>query len=288
MTAPASIETAVGTASVLHRLALGVECLDAVSGSRVRVEARVDREVDPLHLPPDLRAGPPLVPLERRGVGRSLLRFDHATPVTTPVILRIWDPARRLVARRFAVPLWTLTEVVAADAVPPVVPAASRTLRPGLFPGSAGLVPRGATVVRGRVELGNGKPARWARIRAERTGDVTIGHAHADERGEFVLVLLDTGTLPPPAPSELDVDLVVTAPDPTALPVSTERDPLADLVVESTLRPDNPPPDPAPDDDVLSGIATPPGYVANTASVPTLTVRTGSQLSVPDPIPFSA
>jgi hypothetical protein len=186
------------------------------------------------------------------------------------------------------IPLWTLTEVVTAEGTPPVVPAASRTLRMSVFPGSAGSVPRGATVIRGRVELGTGKPVRWARIRAERAGDVTIAHAHADDRGEFVLVLTDTGTLPPPAPSELDVDLFVTAPDPAALPAATALDPLADLVQESLTRPANPPADPSPDAGVLNGTAVPAGYVANTAVVPTLTVPTGSQLSLPEPIPFSA
>jgi hypothetical protein len=286
MTAGATIDTVVGSADVLHRLALAVECLDAVTGQRVRADLSIDREVDPLLLPPSVRGLPPLRPLEARDSGRALIRFDHTTP-TRPVRLRIWDPRRRYAPRRLDLPLWTLAEVVAAEATPRTVPAASRTLRPRLFPGSAGPVPRGATVIRGRVQSG-GAPVRWARVSAVRTGDVPIGHGHADDRGEFVVVLADAGNLPPPAPSELSVDLVVTAPDPNTAPQVDPADALADLVAEALARPSNPPLPAELDNDVLRGVATPAGYVANTAALPTLTVPTGTALTLTDPITFAA
>ncbi len=279
-----SIETVVGTAHVLHRLALAVECLDAVTARRVRVGVRIDREVDPLVLAPQRSPGPSLLPLASRDAGRAQLRFDHTTP-TDPVTLRIWDPERRYAPRRLELPLWTLAEIVAAEGAPPVVPGASRVLRPRLFPGTAGPVPRGATTIRGRIETA-GAPTRWARVSAVRSGDVAIGHAHADDRGEFLLVIADTGTLPPPAPSDLSVDLVVTAPDP--LPAVDVDDPLADLVVEPLARTSNPPLPGELDNDVLRGVAVPPGHAANTAVPPTLVVPTGGELTLTVPIPFAA
>lgn len=285
MSAAPTLETAVGTAAVMHRMALAVEALDAVSGQRLRADVRIDREVDPLLLPPGQR-DLPLVPLIPRGPGRALVMFDHTVP-TQPVRLRLWDPARRCAPRRFEMPLWTLAEIEAGEAAPPEVGAAPRVLRPYLHPGTAWLPPRGTTMIRGRVESG-GVGVRWARISAVRAGDVAIGHAHADERGEFVLVLVDTGTLPPPPPSTLSVDLVVTAPDPATAPAVDERDPLADLEVEPLVRASNPPLPAELDNDVLRGLAAPAGHVPNTAAVPTLVVPTGAELVLPQPVPFAA
>jgi hypothetical protein len=125
-------------------------------------------------------------------------------------------------------------------------------------------------------------------VSAVRAGDVAIGHAHADDRGEFVVVIVDSGTLPPPPPSALSVDLVVTAPGPAAAPAVDERDPLADLVVEPVARTSSPPLPAELDNDVLRGLATPAGHVPNTAAVPTLVVPTGAELVLTQPIPFAA
>lgn len=280
-----TLETAVGTATVLHRMALAVEVLDAVTGQRVRANLRIDREVDPLVLPPG-RRDLPLLPLTPRDAGRALMLFDHTVP-TLPVRLRVWDPERRHAPRRFDLPLWALAEIEAAESGPPEIGAASRVLRPHLYPGTAWPSPRGTTVIRGRVESG-GVPVRWARLSAVRTGDMPVGHGHADDRGEFVVVLLHTGTLPPPTPSTLSVDLVVTAPDPATAPAVDERDPLADLVVEPVARTSSPPLPAEVDNDVLRGLATPAGHVPNTAAVPTLVVPTGAELVLTQPIPFAA
>jgi hypothetical protein len=280
-----TLETAVGTATVLHRMALAVEVLDAVTGQRVRSNLRIDREVDPLFLAPGHR-DVPLAPLTPRDPGRALILFDHTVP-TVPVRLRIWDPARRHAPRRLDLPLWTLAEIEAAEVGPPEIRAASRVLRPHLHPGTAWPSPRGTTVIRGRVESG-GAPVRWARVSAVRTGDMPIGHGHADDRGEFFVVLLDTGTLPPPTPSTLSVDLLVTAPDPATAAAVDGRDPLADLVVEPVARSSSPPSPAELDNDLLRGLATPAGYVPNTAAVPTLVVPTGTELVLTQPIPFAA
>ncbi len=278
-----SLETVVGPAQVLHRLALGVECVDAVTARRIRTEVAMGREVDQRLLPRVFDAQWPCISLERKGIGRAQIRFDHTTPAT--VRLRLVDPLRRVVARRFDVPLWTLTEIRAGEAAPPVVAAASRVLRPWLWPGSAAGLPRGATAIRGTVRTGD-TPVRWARLTAVRPGDGPIGRGHADERGEFLILITDTGSLPPPAPSTLDVDLEVVAPDPATAPDPLDR--YADLLIEPLLRPANPPLPAELDNAVLRGTAVPAGYVPNTAVVPTLTVTVGGELTLTEAIPFAA
>ena len=278
------IDTAVGPAPVLHRLALGVECLDAVTERPVRTDVAVGREVDPRLLAADHDPEWPCLRLESKRIGRSRIRFDHATP--TSVRLRLVDPQRRFVPRRFDLPLWTLPEILAAEAAPPDVPGRARLLRPWLWPASGAVLPRGMTVIRGVVRSAGG-PVRWARLTAVRPADGPIGHGHADERGEFLVVVGDMGSLAPPAPSTLSVDLVVTAPDPATAVVDPE-DTYADLVVEALARPSNPPLPGELDNAVLRGTATPAGHVANTAVVPTLTVPVGEPLTLTTAIPFAA
>jgi hypothetical protein len=128
---------------------------------------------------------------------------------------------------------------------------------------------------------------RWARLTAVRPADGPVGHGHADERGEFLVVVGDMGSLAPPAPSTLSLDLVVTAPDPATAVVDAE-DRYADLVVEALVRPSNPPLPGELDNAVLRGTATPAGHVANTAVVPTLTVPVGEPLTLTTAIPFAA
>ena len=281
------IDTAVGPANVMHRLALGVECLDAVTGRLVRTSVLTGREMDPIRLPRDHDPEWPCFSLPGKGTGRSYLRFDHTIPVRTPLLLRLVDPSRRFVPRRLELPLWTLAEILAAEATPPVVPAASRILRPWFWPGSAALLPAGMTVIRGTIQTGTA-PVRWARLTAVRHGDVAVGHGHADERGEFTVLITDSGSLPPPAPGTIDIDLQVMAPDPATAPRVDPLDRYADLVVEPVTRPSNPPQPAELDNPVLRGTATPAGYRPNTAHVPMLTVPVGAELSLTDPIPFSA
>jgi hypothetical protein len=294
-------DTSIGAANVLHRLVLGVECLDAVTERRVRTDLAIGRELDPRRLPPGHDPQWPCISLQRRGIGRGQLRYDATTPTRTLAVppappgppavrLRLVDPWRRFVPRRFEVTLWALADVLAAEAAPPTVPAAARLLRPWLWPGTAAQLPAGTTAIRGVVSAGT-QPVRWARITALRpTGgplpDI-VGHGHTDERGEFVVVITDTGTLPPPPPESLQIDLQVVAPDPATAPPVDRDDAYADLVVETVGRASNPPLPAELDNDVLRGTATPPGYVANTAAVPTLTVPVGAELLATAPIPFA-
>ncbi|HYN56460.1 MAG TPA: hypothetical protein VES03_04590 [Motilibacterales bacterium] len=295
------VGTSIGVANVLHRLVLGVECLDAVTEQRVRTDLAIGRELDHRRLPPNHDPQWPCVPLLRRGTGRGQLLYDATTPTRSLLVppappgppvarLRLVDPWRRFVARRLDATLWTLIDVVAAEAALPTVRAAARQLRPWLWPGTAARLPQGMTAIRGAVQSGT-QPVRWARLTALRpTGgpipDV-VGHGHSDDRGEFVVVIVDTGTLPPPPPKSLQIDLLVIAPDPATAPSVDPDDAYADLVVETVGRASNPPLPAELDNDVLRGTATPPGYVANTAAVPTLTVPVGAELFVPEPIPFA-
>jgi hypothetical protein len=280
-----TIDTLVGPADVLHRLALVVECVDSVVERRASTRVRIGREVSPLLLPVGYESNWPCLDLIPRGPGRAMIVFDWRTP-TKPVRIRIVDPARRYVARRFELPLWTLAEIIAAETTPPMVPAGSRLLRPWLSPGSAYQAATSTTAIRGRVASG-GTAVRWARITAIGPGPQAVGWAHADERGEFLLVIADTGTMSPPFPDELDIDLTVIAPDPQQAPPVSD-DAYADLVVEALPRSANPPAPQDLDNGILRGRAQPAGYVANTSAVPQLKVPVGRELTLTTDIPFTA
>ncbi|HST48498.1 hypothetical protein [Jatrophihabitans sp.] len=282
-----TIDTTVGTADVLHRLLLAVECVDAVLRRRSGAGVRIGRELPALLLPPGSDPDWPCLELPAAGPGRGVLCFDHRSPVHTDLVLRIVDPARRFVARRLQLPPWQLAEILAAEQNLPVVPAGSRLLRPWLAPGSGYRTPRGVTSIRGRVARA-GRPVRWARLVAIGPGNQPVGWAHADDRGEFVLVVDSTGTLPPPAPGSLPIDLQVVAPDPAPPPPDPDTDRYADLVVETLTRSANPPTPQDLDSDVLRGRAVPPGYLPNTAAVPQLNVPVGAELTLPADIPFAA
>jgi len=100
------------------------------------------------------------------------------------------------------------------------------------------------------------------------------------------VVITGTGSLPPPAPSTIDIDLQVTAPNPAT--AADPLDPCADLVIEPVPRPSSPPLPGELDNPVLRGTATPAGYSLNTAVVPVLTVPVGAATYLTDPIPFAA
>ena len=180
MTDTSVIATSVGPADVLHRLVLGVEPRDALTGGALATAVRVGQEV-----PPRLRAAAarfadpwPCLDFERNGTARFKLRYriggpnrikvnpDGSPPTIT---VRIDDARRRFVPRRFAIPLWTRLELERADPTPaggptgPYVPLASRLLRPYLFPGAAYPIPRGTTAIRGQVVF-NARPVRWPRL----------------------------------------------------------------------------------------------------------------------------
>lgn len=269
-----TISTTVGPAVVLHRLALGVETLDATTGRLTNVTLQVGREV----------SDGVIRPLPASGPGRYKLNQVPALPQA--IRLRIDDPARRVVPRRFDLTLWPSAAIQAVDDTPPsggYVPVASRMLRPWLLPGPARLLPRGTTALRGRITRA-GIPVRWARIVAYVATTVQVGWAHADDRGEFLLVISDSGTAPP-VDDTIDVELAVTAASPAPGPTQSD-DRLADLVVEAVPRSAAPPGPTDIDNDLVRGLATPARYAQSTAARPAFTVPVGAPFTVPNDIEF--
>ncbi|MER7756219.1 hypothetical protein [Kitasatospora sp. NPDC097643] len=248
-----AITVDAGRVDVLHRLALAVRPLDArTTGPAGGV--RVGREAPP--------PGGPVQPLESHGAGGSVLRYGTGGVRGRVVVLRLDDPDRRFVPRRFRLPLWTLAELTGADARPPTagyVPAASRLLRPWLLPGVAYPVTGGITGLRLRVTY-LGQPVRWPRVEAFAAGGVRIGWAHGDEHGQVLLLVDGIGKQSHPTPSAFDVVLRTAVPDRVHLPPVDPDDPLADLVVEDVPRSQAPPTDQDLDNPVLRGVALPPGY----------------------------
>ncbi|MFI9386618.1 hypothetical protein [Kutzneria sp. NPDC052558] len=265
-----------GPIAVRHRLALGVEALDATTRTLAGSGLTAVRETPRGQ-----------VALDSDDNGRFKLR--HGPGVGTNVVLRLDDPNRRFVPRRFSIPLWTLAEVLPVDQDPPTgpyIPVASRLLRPWLLPGSAYRATRGSTALRGRVVRDGGRPARWARLNALGAKGELLGWTHCDDRGEFFLLIGSAGALPPPAPDTLDVDLVVTAPATATTPDPADR--LTDLVVEAAPRSPAPPSPSDLDNDLVRGLAIPPGYRASTAPRPHLTVPVGEVLAVARDVVFTS
>ncbi|MGH3824082.1 MAG: hypothetical protein ACRDRA_14820 [Pseudonocardiaceae bacterium] len=272
-----TVDTGTGfPLQVLHRLALGVEPIDALRRLPIGPRVRVGREVTQLH--GRRRAGGVLDPLARRtdlpletnGTGRFKLR--HGDGVGAMVLIRIDDPTRGYVPRRFEVPLWTLAEVEAPAG--PYIPVRSRLLRPSLLPGSAYPAPRGTTGVRGSM-VRNGQPVRWPRVEALGPGGLVVGRAHGDERGEFLLIVTGTGSVTPPPPATLDIQLLMYG------PAGEPPDPALEPVTRSSA-----PPLPSDlDNPLLRGESIPIGYTVSSAS-PTVTVPIGELRSVPAPFTF--
>lgn len=274
-----TITTGVGEVEVLHRLALAVECVDAVTRRVVTTPVRIGRERGTLAA---ARGDPswPCLEFVARGSGRAMLLHRPRAPKA--VTVRIVDPVRRWVPRRLTLRLWTEAEVSAADTgTGSFVPTGSRLLRPWLLPGSAYPITRGTTAIRGRVSI-DGVGVRWPRIVATGPGAVPVGWAHGDERGEFVLIVESTGLLPPPAPDTIALSLTVSARAVTEPPTD---DPLADLVVERVLRSAAPPTPTAAEIRLLRGRLIPPQYVTSLTHTP-LTVPIGTLTTLAVDVPF--
>ena len=310
---PDQILTDVGVADVLHRLALAVEPVDAVTrgpADLVRVGRETSRLMDGLTRPPR-RPGSvdpaarlrPVQPLHANG-SRFVLRHGPDLPETGPaqppgapprgprIRIRLDDARRRWVPRRLDAEIWTLVEVQAIDpaldraSVGPYLRAASRLIRPWLLPGSGYAFSVGSTGLRLRV-IRAGRPVPWIRVQALAGPDL-IGWAHGDERGEVLLLLDSLGPQFPPDASSGDITLRVHWPDP-AVPVGpglppTEPQPAADplrgLPVEPVDRIVVPPGADPPDGDVMRGLAVPAGYLTAPDAVRTLTL--GEVLPAPD------
>jgi hypothetical protein len=271
------LATGIGTATVLHRLALAVECRGILEDAVTSLPLRVGRQAPPRLLPRPPEAGWPCLDLASRSPGRFKL-LDHPS-YARDLVLRVDDPTRRCVPRRFSVHLWPAARI--REDGGPYVPVASRLVRCWLWPGAAAQLPRGTTVIRGRVERSLA-PARWARVVA-RTGALEVaGRAHADDRGEFVLVVTLTGQNP--VASQVALDLSVVAPQNPAAADPLDR--CADLVVEDVPRSGSPPGPHDLDNDRLRGIAVPAGYVANTRPDTHVVAPVGGELVLTTPITF--
>lgn len=290
------MDTAVGPAEVLHRLALGVEPRDGVTHRPLSTAVRVGQEV-PEHLLPrgaGFETYWPCLDFETHGTARFKLRHGVGGPNrikvnadgTPPTItVRIDDRRRRFVPRRFRVPVWTRLELERADpsagAAPPgpYAELTTRLIRPVLLPGSAYQLARGTTLIRGSVVFG-GKPVRWVRVFARSAG-THIGTAHGDENGEFLLVVTGRSMMPAAAPPEMiDVVLSVYAVPPGDARAPDPVDRIADLVVEPLSRPltDDP-------HGVLAGVSVPDGY-RKSASDTAVAAPTGKELVLRPPIVF--
>jgi len=288
------IQTPAGPARVMHRLALAVEVRDAVTGRLADMPVRAGREITALPgaVPPPDPAWPCRA-LERSGLARFKLRRGPQLPAA--ITLRMDDRYRRYVPRRASITLWPEADIEAIDNDPPTgpyIPVNSRLLRIWLSPGSAYPLPGGTTAIRGRVlrsvagaALSPDHPARWPRVTAIGPGNVPVGWAHGDERGEFLLPIVSSGTLTP-VDAQFPVDLDVYGLPAVQAPQPDPADRCADLVIETVPRSSAPPAPGDLDNDLLRGKSVPPGYVAGSAPRPHLTVKVGSVLTTGTDFPF--
>ncbi|HEY0823771.1 MAG TPA: hypothetical protein VGD76_08290 [Ramlibacter sp.] len=290
--------TALGVANTIpagnvrHRLGLGIEWFDALSqlpaprgwtselraiGSRPLVQ-RFEQHPRGRHA---LRhAGVLVAWLERADEDKQAV--PPATPADDPTNVVLYgygqihpdvdqydtgnDP-RVFVPRRLA-----LTPVQAGG-----VPAATRdNIRQAwLWPGAAYPIPSKASAVRGCVRRGASlaaaRPVPWARVVFTRPGsgapnfstESKLGHAHGDDRGEF-LAVFGAGAVTGGAALPAQVNLHAWVFLPPAVPAFKPDDPLASLPLEvagtDALN------------DLLRGTAVPPAYVRQSALPFTLTL----------------
>ena len=202
----------------VHELTFGIRPIEALRGRLMM--RRVDVELEGYSHPPPK--------FQRHDSGRlSLLKQPG---IQLPLSLKFTDPERHVVPRRIR-----YTD-------PP------QSLRPAFFPGAASDVSETCTGLRGRVAM-DGEPMPWVRVEA-RKGATTVGRAHGDDRGEFVLVLEPSPLYAfgdtPIAEGLRNITVKIFAPD--------------DVLTEPPLEPATP----ATLDEVESGRALPPGYTEKT------------------------
>ena len=280
MTDLLTVENTTAVANVHHRLALGVQWIDALTRQSAAGDWQGDLEsigTRPCALRWDVH---PQARLALRHAGRlarllALGAADKAahpppTPAADPTnfALRAWgrrsarladyatgnDP-RRHVPRRLA-----LTPAQSGG-VPAGGTANIRTA--WLWPGANWPLPSHATALRGFVRRGasdaSARPVAWTRAVVTRplahtpnfAAEDKLGYAHGDDRGEFLVVL------PPAAipggvdlPSSIALRLWVFLPPADAF---EPADPLASLPLEVAGT--------DPINDVLRGTAAPPAYL---------------------------
>lgn len=295
MNAPAAIPVAAPTLSVhnthevsalRHRLALGLQCIDALS--QAPIEGGPGRAV--IALLAAIGARPWAQRFDPHTQGRHALRLDgryrqlllraielgdplahelslHGTRDDRRADYRIDADPRVFVPRRLS-----LTPVVSAG-LPTAGMVNARTA--WLWPGAAYPLPSKATALRGRIRrdvAGVIQAVPWARVVITRAGagapnfatEAKLAWAHGDDRGEFLAVLGNNAVTGGAAlPAQLNLRVWVFLP-----PLATVFDPaapLASLPLEAggteVLN------------DVLRGRAMPASYVQQSAR--TLSVKLG-------------
>jgi hypothetical protein len=211
------------------QLALGVEPRDALLGTRASgLRVTIDQHPKPLHIwrswPPGIKLDDVLPVMDRHASGRYLLLLSAKT--ADSIRLRLTDRSRRYVPRRFEIGLPNATTVTAA----------TRIFRPLLHPGAGNEFT--GTVVGGRVRNAAGRLVRWVRAEAihHETG-ASLGWAHGDDRGEFVLpitnAIAQVGFAADPLPVDITVGFAASAPEaPKDDPLTSMVDPIWDLPEE--------------------------------------------------------
>jgi len=228
---------------MVHRLALGIEAIDAQRARRLSYQLQVgyDAALSGLKRPQIERHASNLFALRYQpGVpetsGRIDLRFfDLSEPVYKPE-----NDRRRIVPRRLRIPVLKLVDVEAQEQVDRKQ-FKRRIRRPVFFPGAAYDCNAMATGLRGRV-VRNGKPMRWARVVATLKGStIVVGRAHGDDRGEFLLLINAKVTTGSAWPTPLEIEVAVFGPATVPTPAPADlpaRDPLWDLPLEPLVAPD--------------------------------------------------
>jgi hypothetical protein len=262
---------------LFHRLAVGIEPLDAVRGTGVPVPLNVHRDRGSL----DTNR---LEALRRRrlnvyDVMESVTRHPSRVHVilwtkqeSGNLVVRLLDPLERYVPRRLRIPVSGLpaSDPASLD----VLTIGQRTRRPMLYPGAAYPVSGGVTGFRGCLVFPAASaadmavPVRWARIQAWRSGAL-VGAAHSDHRGEFLLPLSPDAVHDSDLPRPLEIEVRVfspAAPPPAPSPDwLAEVDPHWDLPLETLAAPGVTP------DPVADGTALPDGYALRITRTVTLT-----------------
>lgn len=252
-----TLENTVQVASVGHRLAMGVQWIDAPSGLTAGGHWTSDLDAigaRPCPLRFDLH---PQCRHALRAAGRlaRLLRIAAADKAAAPpasvdadptnVVLRAYGRASTRIERyttgndpRRYVPRRLSLTPVQADGVPAAGVANVRTA--WLWPGSTYPLAGHATALRGRVRRGAAaQPVAWTRVIVTRPGagapdfaaEPRLGHAHGDDRGEFLLALggaAVTGAAALPATIKLHVWVFLPPAD-----LFDPGDPLASLPLET-------------------------------------------------------
>ncbi|WP_137940127.1 hypothetical protein [Chitinivorax sp. B] len=257
----------------IHRLALGVESLDAARQQPVLTPLWVGFD--------DLVLGNARPLFDRHPSNRFALRYDTWLAAQSRQIdIRLADAVdewpsversgRRYVPRRLRI---TVPLPATAEANPP----AARGCRPWLYPGASYAASNTATGLRARVMRAAAgpllrRPARWIRVVATIPGnsaiadvaalealaaDRIVGRAMGDDRGEFLLLVPPTAAQAGSAAAMSVRIIVLAGPEqmpPVDRPTLPEQDPFWDLPTEI-------PASLAASDRVLRGEAPPAGYV---------------------------